>query len=123
MVAAIKRGNTLLFVQRPANGVWAGLWELPGEAVADGEPIERVRRRLRRRLPDRCRLRTTPVGQVTRQLTHRRVTFHVYRGWFCGMAAVRRIGGQPARWVKPANLAELGISRACQAVLQLVDPE
>jgi len=122
VVAAIKRGDTLLLVRRPPGGLWAGLWELPSEPVADGEPIEQVRRRLRERLPARCRLRTTPVGHVTRQLTHRRVMFHVYQGWLSGLVSVRKIGGQPARWVKPANVAGLGISRACQAVLQLVCP-
>lgn len=120
VVAAIRRGSALLFVQRPQNGLWAGLWELPSEPVADGESTERVRRRLRARLPQKCRLQTTAMGQLTRQLTHRRVTFHVYQGRTSGPTSVRKIGGQPARWVTPTKLKELGISRACQAVLELV---
>lgn len=120
VVAAVERGDELLFVQRPEHGLWAGLWELPGEPIANGETIGRVRQRLRSRLPKKCRLQTKPVGQVTRQLTHRRVTFHIYRGRMTGPGTVRKIGGQPARWVTPKALNGLGIGRACQAVLELV---
>jgi len=122
-VAAIRRGEALLFVQRPKDGLWSGLWELPSEFAADSETIDRTRQRLRKRLPAKCRLQTTALGQVTRLLTHRKLTFHVYQGQMSGSAVVKKIGGQPARWVTPANFKRRGISRACQAVLKLVCAE
>jgi len=119
--AAVRRGSRILFVQRPATGLWAGLWELPTEPVPDGEDVSAARNRLRRRLPQRCRLGTIPVGQVTRQLTHRSITFHAYAGSVPSADRSRRpVNGQPSRWVQRADLGSLGISRACEALLVLI---
>lgn len=120
VVAAIKHGDALLFVQRPKKGLWGGLWELPSEFVADGESIDQTRQRLRKRLPAKCRLYKKELGQVQRMLTHRKLTFHVYQGHISSPAIVKKIADQTARWVTPANSKKLGISRACQAVLKLV---
>jgi hypothetical protein len=101
-------------VQRPMKGLWAGLWELPSEPVAAGETIEAARARLRERLPVGLRLGTREKGCVTRQLTHRTVTFHVYRG------TVKRGGGDGAagRWLRPGELKGVGLSRATEAILR-----
>ncbi|MEP0842598.1 MAG: A/G-specific adenine glycosylase, partial [Phycisphaerae bacterium] len=80
VVAVVRRGEELLFIRRPEKGLWAGLWELPSEAVADGEAPAAARDRLRRRLPPGTRLAARPIGTVVRQLTHRQMTFHVYLG-------------------------------------------
>ncbi len=121
VVAAICRGDgALLFVQRPDKGLWGGLWELPSEPAGEGEDLDEARRRLADRLRSIGRLDATPVGKVTRLLTHRRITFAVFRGRCTKRSEVRRIGSRPGRWVKPEELHALGVSRACEAVLAMV---
>jgi A/G-specific adenine glycosylase len=117
LVAAIRRRNELLFVQRPQHGLWAGLWELPTEPVETDESIASARRRLRSRLPVPCRLGGRPIGQVTRALTHRRITFEV----FTGAARSSQRPLRPWRWVSPDQIRTLGISRACQAIIELLE--
>lgn len=120
VVAAVRRGETLLFVQRPANGLWAGLWELPGVPVNGDESIATARARLRRLLPAGAKLATKPLGQVTRLLSHRRLTFHVYNATIPGGRRITTFADQPARWLRMAQLSDIGLSRACEAVLKLV---
>jgi adenine-specific DNA glycosylase len=121
VVGALHRGDQLLFVQRPPNGLWASLWELPSETVEDGESPRAARDRLRRRLPGGCRLATQPVGETTRQLTHRRITFVVYEGSAKPVSGrTGPLNGQPVRWLRPRDLADYGVSRACEAVLALI---
>ncbi len=77
-VVAVRCGRRYLFEQRPSRGLWAGLWQLPtreaparaGDGVGDW-------------LKEHCGLsarRIVRVGKFTQQLTHRRVTFVVWRG-------------------------------------------
>lgn len=115
VVAAVARGERMLFVQRPEKGLWAGLWELPSEPVGAGDTIGAARGRLRERLPRGVRLSGKAGGRIVRQLTHREVTFHVYRGKVRGGADQ---GGQVTRWLTPKEAAALGISRACGAILE-----
>jgi A/G-specific adenine glycosylase len=121
VVVAVSHGGALLFVQRPETGLWAGLWELPSEPVIEGESVETARVRLRRRLSLRgCRWRRAPVAQVMRQLTHRRVTFHVFKASVPAQRRVQHVKSLPGRWVRPSDLNGLGISRACHAVLRQI---
>ncbi|HOJ73504.1 MAG TPA: A/G-specific adenine glycosylase [Phycisphaerae bacterium] len=146
VVAAIRHGGRMLFVQRPLTGLWAGLWELPSEPLAAGETAGDGLRRLRERLPPKCRIKDTEAGTATRQLTHRTVLFHVYEGRAAsaalpatasyGVSTGPRTGkrsartgpkssgsasaGPPARWLRPDELSQIGLSRAGLAVLQLL---
>lgn len=116
-VAALAHEDALLFVQRPMQGLWAGLWELPSEAVESGESPLDARKRLRSRLPAGCRLSSRIAGRVSRQLTHREVTFHVFKG------VMANGGGRevaPARWLQPSDLQSLGLSQACRAILDVL---
>lgn len=132
IVAAVRRGRKLLFVQRPTIGLWAGLWELPAEPVREGESNRSARARLKRSLPPGTSVARQPVGEVTRQLTHRRITFRVYPALMSdprtrpAAATARDPSGQwrspvPYRWSTAADAPRLGISRACEAVLRLLD--
>jgi len=121
VVAAIKNTDgSMLFIQRPLHGLWAGLWELPSEPGRDRETADRARRRLANRLDGWCTLDPSPIGQVTRLLTHRRMTFRIYLGRPVGRPQANRLGRQPVRWVTPDRADALGISRACTAVLATV---
>ncbi|HSW44815.1 MAG TPA: A/G-specific adenine glycosylase [Phycisphaerae bacterium] len=120
-VAAVRRADgRMLFIQRPDRGLWGGLWELPSEPLQNDESVEQARDRLARRLGTRCCLGRESTGEVNRQLTHRRVNFHLFQGRWNGNGCCRRLGTQPARWVRLADTGSIGISRACQAVLAIV---
>jgi A/G-specific adenine glycosylase len=68
--AWVERGPALLLAQRPLDGLWAGLWELPS---ASGT---RARRDLGLRLGQTL---GSPVARVAHELTHRHVVASVYR--------------------------------------------
>lgn len=112
LTAAVAQGDAWYFVRRPDKGLWAGLWELPTEPVAEGEAIRAAKRRLRRRLPPGVRLASRAAGTVQRTLTHRLITFHVLRG-----SASRAGAGGDGRWLTEGEARKLGISRACEAIL------
>ncbi len=120
VVAAVQRGKTLLFVQRPEEGLWAGLWELPGVTLDEGESLTAARKRLLRDLPDGASMDPNSLGNVTRLLSHRRMTFHVHRAEVPKGKRVTRIAGRPARWLRRDQLGAFGLSRACEAVLDLL---
>lgn len=117
LVAAVRRDHELLFVQRPASGLWAGLWELPCEQVMDGESLDKARGRLQANLPIRCRLSRSPIGIMTRQLTHRRITFEI----FTGTARDGHRLPRPWRWMSPSPNRRGGTSRACEAMIELLE--
>jgi A/G-specific adenine glycosylase len=120
VVAAVRRKDELLFVQRPERGLWARLWELPSEPVTDGESPDTARKRLEANLPVRCRLSESAAGTVTRQLTHRRITFEVFTGTTRNHGRQTPPYPRPWRWMKPQDVRNVGISRACKAIVALL---
>ncbi len=101
VVAAVACGSTVLLVQGPDAGLWAGLWALPSEPVADRESLGAARDRLAVRLGACCQLNGTPDAAISRLLTHRQVTFHVFRGQASGKPRMTELLGVPCRWVGP----------------------
>jgi len=118
VIAAVRHGEKLLFVQRPSSGLWASLWELPSEPVTEGEPLQSARQRLRQRLPAGCRLSTKVSFQLSRTLSHRKITFHVYQGRLPGNQTAGQVKGSRSKWINKTNIDHLGISRACEAILK-----
>ncbi len=147
VVAAVTCSGSLLFTQRPPRGLWAGLWELPNEPLAGKEDHATARDRLLARLPIACEVEPTPLPPVTRTLTHRRITFHIYRATAspAAPAGPARVTAAPRgdrtpitapapagrtptpttpantyRWLTPQDLPAIGLSRACQAILEQI---
>ncbi len=79
--AWVEHKGGLLLEQRPLEGLWAGLWELPSASGARAKHL--LEQRLGQKL-DR------PLARISHQLTHRQVTATVYR------ATAKRQPGQ--RW-------------------------
>jgi A/G-specific adenine glycosylase len=109
VAARIERRGRALLVQRPAQGLLGGLWELPGGELAGDEKPELA---LRRALRERVGLEfasARPVGSVDHVFTHRRLELVLFD---CGEALGRLHldDYQAHRWVPRAEL--LGLPHA-----------
>ncbi|MFQ5914900.1 MAG: A/G-specific adenine glycosylase [Nitrospinota bacterium] len=110
-------GGRVLLAQNPAEGLFGGLWELPG---GECDPGKSPADALPRLLLDRAGLRVDGAelaGTFTATLTHRRITYHVYEG-----GRVRSAGKPGAyvqiRWVRPQDLERLPVSKAQRKILR-----
>ena len=102
----LERRGRALVVQRPADGLLAGLWELPGGALRPGEAPEDA---LRRHFAEGLGLAlpcAEALGSVEHLFSHRRLRLHVFR---CKPVAgrLRRRGWPAHRWVSPADFDDL----------------
>lgn len=109
-VGIASKGQRLLMARREERGLFGGLWEPPSiEAAADAEEA------LRRLLGKKVKV-VRPLGVVERTLTHRDLTLSLYE--LQGVGAVRALPGYCEwRYVAHAELDDLGMSSATQAVL------
>jgi adenine-specific DNA glycosylase len=121
VTAAIRCDGRLLFVQRPQAGLWAGLWELPSETGDPQETPTTARSRLRSLLPQGCRLAREPRAMITRQLTHRRITFHLFTGTARQPELPARTIHGSARWLSRNELDQIGLSNASRALLAEIE--
>jgi A/G-specific adenine glycosylase len=114
------RSGRILLQQRPATGLWAGMWQTPtvelgaGGTLAEllGTNTENVR----------------AVGSFLHQTTHRSVHVSVFTVATSALAApaaaqlqalVTRIGGSPCLWKYPSEFGELGMSNAAKRAIKL----
>jgi A/G-specific adenine glycosylase len=101
----VHRTTGVLLVQRPYNGLWAGLWQPPTvESLAPLDDDD-VHAQLT------CNVTSTArKGSFIHQTTHRRITCHVFT------ARTRQRGG---RWVTWHDLPAVPMSSAHRAVLSM----
>jgi A/G-specific adenine glycosylase len=72
----VRRGNEVLLMQRPADGLWAEMWEFPTSGEFVGEDDQAMAAAVKRALGVSVRdLRR--CGSVSHQLTHRRFELEV----------------------------------------------
>ncbi|MEM1109291.1 MAG: A/G-specific adenine glycosylase [Planctomycetota bacterium] len=108
-VLAVERGGRYLFEQRPGNGLWANMWQLPTLETGDitSAPAH---------LEDRFRLKiseTKPVTRFTHQTTHRTICFEVHQ---CSVEAGRLRPGR-GQWRTPDNLQDLPLAKPQQTAV------
>ena len=105
------RGVEVLLEQRPATGLWAGLWQPPTV-----ESATRTRRTLKSLLTElglpASAAKSKPREWVF-QTTHRDVCFRVWR------LQLAHDAGSPRRWCEEAELARVGFSNAHKEVIAL----
>jgi A/G-specific adenine glycosylase len=104
-----------LLQQRPAGGMWGGLWQAPTLERSDRFPTSAEARawlagEIGAAIQDGVRFRQVQLFE--HPTTHREVRFKV---WECGWMPSRTPQGW--RWVGPEELAGLGLSSAQQRVL------
>ena len=109
-LALIERAGRILLEQRPAGGLWGGLWQPVGVESSTPMTPEAFRRALPLTL-----VRCDHLESRRRQLTHRTVHLEVYR------ATTRARAG---RWFDREACAGLGMARPVRDVLDRhLDPD
>jgi 8-oxo-dGTP diphosphatase len=109
----------VLIAQRPEAGHMGGAWEFPGGKIAPGElPVHGMIRELREELA----IETHYLRHLTRyshQYADRLVHLYVWKilGWDGEPVGAE---GQPLRWVKPADLVDVGLLAADEAIASLL---
>lgn len=119
VVAALVHDAYVLLRQRPLDGLWAGLWEVPSQEVPPRTAMYNAVCALTHSLvqPDAVTISARPTGRVKHQLTHRNVEFVVYgvrslTGHRPIRASARR------RWVKWSDVSNLALGTAQRKVIR-----
>ena len=103
-----QRKGRLLIAQRPAEGVWGGLWEFPNLRPADGETDSGALTRL---FAEAFGLRVE-VGEMLVSLTHgimhKRIELTAYVCEIVG-GRTKATAHVAAKWVRPGELAEYAL--------------
>jgi A/G-specific adenine glycosylase len=115
----VRRASQVLLAQRPAQGRWAGLWELPRGPVETGETPQTAARRL---LPALTGVRArvgTELLSIRHGVTRFRITLTclecVYRsGRFASDVYTRGL------WLKPAELRDFPVSSPQRRLIERI---
>lgn len=109
----------LLVVQRPAAGLLASLWKLPGGFIGEGENRKQA---LRQKVKDELGL-VIHVGDlkasVNHAYTHFRATLHAYESRLL-KGTPESLACQNWRWASPAALKKLPMSKIDRMILTIL---
>jgi A/G-specific adenine glycosylase len=112
----------LLIVQRPASGLLASLWKLPGGFIKADEDMEKS---LRRSVKEELGISIRPrkhLASVNHTYTHFRITLQAYE---CSLlkGAPKPLGCQDWRWASLADLKKLPLSKIDRMIMTLAKSE
>jgi A/G-specific adenine glycosylase len=112
----------LLIVQRPSEGLLAGLWEFPaGRRLADETPQDACRRIL----PATTGI-SVRVEQDLACIHHAYTHFKIVQDLFCCRKIAGRVrldGYQAFRWIRPRELDAFPFTGACKKAFPQLPPE
>ena len=111
--ALAEREGRVLLVRRPADGLLAGLWALPGGEVPPQESETTVLRKALRGIGVKARLGGA-IGTVRHTFSHRQWTGHVLRAHVPAMARLP----EGAIWAGPKDLRRLPLVPLHRRVLE-----
>jgi len=105
----VRRGAEVLFVQRPPEGRWAGLWEFPHGPVLKGEPHEIAASRLLRQLTGLSVKVGSELLTIRHDITRYRITLTCFEAEYAGgeFQSAFYVAG---RWLSLADLAAYPVS-------------
>lgn len=119
--AAVVRNfkGMLLVVQRPASGLLASLWKLPGGFIQNGKNTENS---LRQNVREELGISIQPgkhLASVNHTYSHFRVTLHAYE---CRLlkGSPKPLGCQNWRWASPIDLKKLPLSKIDRMLLEMI---
>ncbi|MEN6421349.1 MAG: A/G-specific adenine glycosylase [Smithella sp.] len=121
--AAVIRNSKgmLLVVQRPASGLLASLWKLPGGFIKSGEDMENsLRHSVQEELGISVRTGKY-LGSVNHTYTHFRLTLQTHE---CRLLKgnPNPLGCQNWRWASPTDLQNLPLSKIDRMILAVILP-
>jgi A/G-specific adenine glycosylase len=115
----VYQGRRVLFVQRPPQGRWAGLWEFPHVPLKEGESHEQAAVRLLRQLTSV----QAEIGQelitLRHNVTHHRITLVCFRGQYQAGTFQSDFYCR-GRWVRPGELSTYPVSAPQRRLAQLL---
>ncbi|MDI6741382.1 MAG: A/G-specific adenine glycosylase [Smithella sp.] len=119
--AAVIRNSKglLLIVQRPASGLLASLWKLPGGFVNSGENMERsLRQSVKEELGISIQAEKH-LASVNHIYTHFRITLQAYE---CRLmkGTSKPLGCQNWQWASSADLKKLPLSKIDRMLLEMI---
>lgn len=109
-VVAHPGDERLLLVQRPADGLWGGLWEFPRVTLDSGETKAAGAVRAAQAVAGIAVRAGEPVGLVKHGVTTRRITLVGVRCCAEGSAEPQAIGCAAWSWVDPLRVADYPLS-------------
>ena len=99
----MRRRGRILIAQRPADGVWGGLWEFPNvELTGDGDLAAALRSSLRHDLGLQVEI-GLELGRLTYGIMSRRIHLPAYEAKAV-RGRTRPRAHDAARWVRPNDL-------------------
>ena len=109
----------MLVVQRPASGLLASLWKLPGGFIKANEDMEKS---LRRNVKEELGISIRPgkhMASVNHIYTHFRITLQAYE---CRLlkGTLKPIGCQNWQWASPTDLKKLPLSKIDRMVMTTI---
>ncbi|MBL4845350.1 MAG: A/G-specific adenine glycosylase [Planctomycetes bacterium] len=110
----LKRGEAILFAQRPETGLLARMWELPSRELEPGQDPHELASLLARELG--ARGRPSYLGASEHRFSHRHWTTHVFRA---DTRAAKAGRGESLTWAEPAGAGKLAIPTAAKKTLRL----
>ena len=120
--AAVIRNSKglLLVVQRPASGLLASLWKLPGSFIIAGEDTENSLRRSAKEELDISIRQGKHLSSVNHTYTHFRITLQAYE---CSLlkGTPKPIGCQNWRWASNTDLMKLPLSKIDRMIMTLAE--
>ncbi len=117
-MAIVRRGGNILLRRRAANGLLAGLWELPGQELTGKESIAVLLKRELRGVT-LARARPKKLGDIRHAITHRRIRAPIYVFELTGNTPINLPESQ-WRWVAPAKLHKHAISSMTAKAVRLL---
>ncbi len=123
VVAAIEREGRWLFVQRPSDGLWGGLWEMPTAVLNGGTTHALARRIAIEHLGPGITVRRRPFCEFEHRLTHRAITFVGHACRVSKRQETTRNHRHAFRWLALNKMDSLGISKAIRNVILALQPD
>jgi len=106
----------LLLLQRPASGLLASLWKLPGGFIDDIENLETgLKQNVKRELGISIRVRGK-LAAIDHVYTHFRLTLHAYEG-LLWKGQPQALGCQKWQWATLADLKKLPLSKIDRMII------
>lgn len=133
--ALLRQGEAVLLGRRQPQGLFGGLFELPGALLAEADPVldpdlhpsgreDALRCALALAVADGAGLHLgigALRGTVDHTLTHMRLQLYVFDAEVLSGAPVARVGGpwDALRWILPSERASIGLSTLATKALDL----